>query len=152
LLLAGLLGLAGQGAADDLAAYRVTDPNASFFAVDQRLSAVTPASQTAAPCPEDSLARPIDHFVTIPAFYQDREGWRRASRPFFAFEAQATGFAEAYVRTGAPVHARCLVALLSFWAERRALTTATTARPGTPSSGRPPPPASPIRSCGRSRP
>jgi poly(beta-D-mannuronate) lyase len=121
LLLAGLLGLAGQGAADDLAAYRVTDPNASFFAVDQRLSAVTPTSQTAAPCPEDSLARPIDHFVTIPAFYQDREGWRRASRPFFAFEAQATGFAEAYVRTGAPVHARCLVALLSFWAEWRAL-------------------------------
>ena len=36
-------------------------------------------------------------------------------------EVQATGFAEAYVRTGAPVHARCLVALLSFWAERRAL-------------------------------
>ncbi len=99
----------------------MTDPNASFFAVDQRLSAVTPASRTAAPCPRESLAPPIDYFVTIPAFYRDQDGWRRASRPFFAFEAQAAGFAEAYVRTGAPAQARCLAALLSVWAERRAL-------------------------------
>jgi poly(beta-D-mannuronate) lyase len=121
LVLTGLLGPTGRGGADDLSAYRVTDPDASFFAVGQKRSAVTPASQTVRPCPRESLARPIDHFVTIPAFYQDQAGWRRASQPFFAFEAQATGFAEAYVRTGAPVHARCLVALLSFWAERQAL-------------------------------
>jgi poly(beta-D-mannuronate) lyase len=133
LALAGLAASGGRGAADDFAAYRVTDPNASFFAVDQRRNGVWPASQTAnqtaslatplaeAHCPEESLARPIDYFVTIPAFYQDRDGWRQASQPFFAFESQATGFAAAYARTGEPVHAHCLLDLLSSWADRRAL-------------------------------
>jgi len=120
-LLAGLVAPAGRGGAEDLDAYRVTDPNASFFAVERRRDAASPAHRTADLCPKESLARPIDYFVIIPALYQDPEGWRRASRPFFAFESQATGFAEAYVRTGAPAHARCLMALLAQWAERRAL-------------------------------
>ncbi len=115
--------------ADDLAAYRVANPNASFFAVDHRRNGSWPASQTAGlatplpanRCPEESLARPIDYFVTIPAFYQDREGWREASAPFFAFEAQVTGFAAHYVRAGEPVHAHCLLNLLSSWADRGAL-------------------------------
>ena len=72
-------------------------------------------------CPEDTLARPVDYFVTMPAFYRDPEGWRRASAPFFAFEAQATGFAAEYVRSGDPAHARCLLDLLFSWAERDAL-------------------------------
>ena len=129
LALAGLAASSGRGVADELAAYRVTDPNASFFAVDQRRNGSRPARQAAglaAPlpanrCSEESLARPIDTFVTIPAFYQDREGWREASAPFFAFEAQVTGFAANYVRTGESVHAHCLLNLLSFWADRGAL-------------------------------
>ena len=129
LALAGLAASSGRGVADELAAYRVTDHNASFFAVDHRRNGFRPARQAAglaAPlpanrCPEESLARPIDTFVTIPAFYQDREGWREASAPFFAFEAQVTGFAANYVRTGESVHAHCLLNLLSFWADRGAL-------------------------------
>ena len=133
LAFAGFTASGGRGAADDFAAYRVTDPNASFFAADQRRNGVWPASQTAnqtaglAPplaevhCPGESLARPIDYFVTIPGFYQDRDGWRQASAPFFAFESQVTGFAAAYARTGDPVHAHCLLELLSSWADRRAL-------------------------------
>ena len=121
LALAGVAALAGRGAADDLAAYRVTDPNASFFAREPRQDADLPAGHAADPCPEETLARPIDYFVTMPAFYQDRVGWRRASQPFFAFEAQATGFAADYVRSGDPKHARCLLDLLLSWAERRAL-------------------------------
>ena len=84
LTLAGLAASADRGVADELAAYRVTDPNASFFAVGQRRNRSWPARQTAGlatplpanHCPEESLARPIDYFPTIPAFYQDREGWR----------------------------------------------------------------------------
>jgi poly(beta-D-mannuronate) lyase len=119
LALAGLATVRDTAGAADLAAYRVTDPDASFFAVDLRRSnAVVPA---AAGCPEASLARPVDYYVTMPAFYQDPEGWRRASQPLFAFEAQATGFAADYVRAGDPAYARCLVDLLAHWAERRAL-------------------------------
>ncbi len=129
LALAGLAASGDRAVADDLAAYRVADPNASFFAVDHRHNGSWPASQTAglaAPlpanrCPEEPLARPIDYFVTIPAFYQDREGWREASAPFFAFEAQVTGFAANYVLTGEPVHAHCLLNLLASWADRGAL-------------------------------
>ena len=113
----------------DLASYRVTDPNASFFAVDVRQSGPWPNIQLAATatptsangCPRESLARPIDYFVTMPAFYQDPEGWRHASAPFFAFESQATGFTANYVRTGEAVYAHCLLRLLTYWAERRAL-------------------------------
>jgi poly(beta-D-mannuronate) lyase len=129
LALAGLAASGDRAVAADLAAYRVADPNASFFAVDHRHNGSWPASQTAglaAPlpanrCPEEPLARPIDYFVTIPAFYQDREGWREASAPFFAFEAQVTGFAANYVLTGEPVHAHCLLNLLASWADRGAL-------------------------------
>ena len=39
LTLAGLAASADRGVADELAAYRVTDPNASFFAVGQRRNA-----------------------------------------------------------------------------------------------------------------
>ncbi len=129
LALVGLAASGGRGVAGDLASYRVTDPNASFFAVDQRRNGSWPDSRTVAlatplaanGCPRQSLARPIDYFVTIPAFYQDREGWREANAPFFAFEAQVTGFAANYVRTGEPGQAHCLVHLLSSWADRRAL-------------------------------
>ncbi len=119
LALAGLGALRDRAVAADLTAYRVTDPNASFFAVDRRGSNAAPSSANR--CPRDSLARPIDYFVTMPAFYQDPAGWRRASQPFFAFEAQATGFAAGYVRTGSAAYARCLLDLLSQWAARRAL-------------------------------
>ena len=119
LALAGLGGLREPTAADDLTAYRVTDPNASFIPLDRHRGRPAPASADG--CSRDSLARPIDYFVIIPAFYQDRAGWRRASKPFFAFEAQATGFAADYVRTGSAAYAHCLLALLSSWAERHAL-------------------------------
>lgn len=113
-------GVVRDGAlAGDLATYHVTDRNGSFFAVDHRRSHASAPSATT--CPNDSIAPPVDYFLTMPAFYQDPEGWRRASRPLFAFEAQATGFAADYVRTGDPAHARCLVGLLSRWAARRAL-------------------------------
>jgi len=119
LALAGLNTAGGTADATDLAAYRVTDPNASFFAVDLRRHGATPISANG--CSRDSLARPIDYFVIMPAYYRDLAGWRQASRPFFAFEAQAAGFAADYVRTGDAVYAHCLLGLLSFWAERRAL-------------------------------
>jgi len=119
--LAGIAASASGAAADDLAAYRVTDPDASFFALERPRRDPAPLGQSAADCPEDSLARPIDYFVTMPAFYRDREGWRRASAPFFAFEAQATGFAVDYVRSGDPNSAGCLLDLLYSWAERDAL-------------------------------
>ena len=124
LALSGLAAAADKAQAGDLSAYRVTDPDASFFPVDARPAAAGTDSPTEAPehaCPRETLARPIDYFVTMPAFYRDPEGWRRASRPFFAFEAQATGFAADYVRTGEAAYARCLVGLLAHWAERRAL-------------------------------
>jgi poly(beta-D-mannuronate) lyase len=119
LTLGGLYATGNRADAGDLTAYRVTDPNASFFAVDRRRS--NAASSSGNRCPRDSLARPIDYFVTMPAYTLDPAGWRQASQPFFAFEAQATGFAADYVRTGSAVYARCLLGLLSFWAERRAL-------------------------------
>ena len=103
----------------DLAMYHVTNSNASFFGVDHRHSATSIPSATV--CPSESLAEPADYLITIPAFYQDPEGWRRASKPLFAFEAQATGFAADYVRTGNSAYAQCLVGLLSRWAERHAL-------------------------------
>ena len=119
--LAGFAASTGRGAADDLATYRVTDPNASFFALELPRDPALANGRTVRACPEDTLARPVDYFVTMPAFYRDPEGWRRASAPFFAFEAQATGFAADYVRSGDPAHARCLLDLLFSWAERDAL-------------------------------
>jgi poly(beta-D-mannuronate) lyase len=107
--------------ADDLAAYRVTDANASFFALEDRYNQSGSNAQTELHCPRHALARPIDYYVTMPAFYEDRDGWREASKPFFAFEAQATNFAANYVLSGNPAYARCLIALLSAWADRHAL-------------------------------
>lgn len=120
-MLAGFTASGGRSAADELAAYRVTDPNASFFAVENLRREAWPIGQPPDSCPEESLAQPIDYFVTIPAFYQDRDGWRQASQPFFAFESQVTGLAAAYARTGEPGPALCLLELLSSWADRRAL-------------------------------
>lgn len=122
--LGGLGGAPGRARADDVTAYRVTDPNASFFAPGAERRGAAPAHRIRAaerPCPRDELAEPVDGVVRVPAFYRDPEGWRRASRPLFAFEAQATGFAADYAKSGDPAYARCLVELLGQWAARGAL-------------------------------
>lgn len=128
--LGGLGGAPGQARADDIAAYRVTDPNASFFAREGALASAAnrrfgaparPVRAAEPPCPRDQIAEPIAGVVRVPAFYRDPAGWRRASRPLFAFEAQATGFAADYARSGDPAYARCLVELLGHWAARGAL-------------------------------
>ena len=114
--------LHNRALASNFSKYVVTDSNASFFNVQRHVDSADPINQnTFQDCPRKTLAQPIDYFITIPAFYKDPEGWRRASRPFFIFESQLIEFASHYVETGNSKYAHCLVGLLSYWAERRAL-------------------------------
>lgn len=71
----------------------------------------------------DKLALPIiDHELRMPAFYQDRNAWREAIRPLFAFEDAVSDLAGAYVASGDRYFADCLVDLLHAWAAADALT------------------------------
>jgi poly(beta-D-mannuronate) lyase len=58
----------------------------------------------------------------LPSFYGDREGWREAIRPLFAFEDAVSDLAGAFVATGDRYFADCLVDLLGKWAAADALS------------------------------
>ncbi|MGI9450767.1 MAG: alginate lyase family protein [Geminicoccaceae bacterium] len=117
----------------DLERYVVTDPHAGYFDVAARMQWL---KQTEAPIVKhqierlikevgcrDKLTLPIiDHKLRMPAFYQDREAWREAIRPLFAFEDAVSDLAGAYVASGDRYFADCLIDLLHAWAMADALT------------------------------
>ncbi|MGH6915376.1 MAG: alginate lyase family protein, partial [Geminicoccales bacterium] len=130
MLLASLCAPAGARAADlPLAAFQVRAPDASYFDVEERMRRLgrpasgrdADASRDRAICAPPARIDPIDYYVVMPSFYDDRAGWERANAPFLAFENGVTALAADYVRTGNPCHAHALAKVLRSWAERGAL-------------------------------
>lgn len=117
----------------DLEGYVVVDPSAGYFDVAARRAwlrtttdpllrqAMTRLAREV-DC-RDKLALPvIDHELRMPSFYREPEAWRVAIRPLFAFEDAVSDLAGAFVATGDPYFADCLLDLLGKWAAADALS------------------------------
>ncbi|MBE0488182.1 MAG: alginate lyase family protein [Halomonas sp.] len=141
LLLAGFAGGAGaeellgreEREALDLSAYRVTDPDAGYFDVAERMAELESTDNaillqeldefSRGPSCEQLLAyEPITTRVRIPGYYPNPEEWELASEPLFRFEDSVSMLAGAFIASGDSYYADCLVRYLDHWAEAEALT------------------------------
>lgn len=116
-----------------LPAYRVTDTNAGLFDVAGRMALLEKTDQAviraeierrrvAVTCRAVMSQPVIQSVVDIPPFYGDRDAWRLAVAPFFAFENAVSGLAAAFQATGDVYYAGCLVDMLARWARQDAFT------------------------------
>ncbi|GHA95699.1 alginate lyase family protein [Modicisalibacter luteus] len=116
----------------DLSEYTVTDPNASYFDVHERMALlsqtdnpmlVQQASQLASgpSCRELLAIPPLDDQIRIPGFYPNPDEWKVLSQPLFQFENTVAKLAGAYVASEDIYYAECLVKFLDRWAQADAL-------------------------------
>jgi poly(beta-D-mannuronate) lyase len=109
--------------------YVVRDQNASFFNVPRRISALQAQGDmtiynldmSLEQCEAVAIPAPINTYVRMPLFYEDKAGWREANKPFENFEFYVTGLAEWYVASGDSRYAKCLIKALEHWASSNAL-------------------------------
>lgn len=109
--------------------FRVKDPNASYFNVKERMMYIRkPIMSTwfrfkwsASDCEQLSPIEPVDYYLVMPAFYENRTGWRKANAPLEIFETHVTHLAELYVTKADNSYAMCLAKTLSEWAEEDSL-------------------------------
>ena len=108
--------------------FRVNNPNASYFDVHIRSSFLKTSSNTvflSAKTSEFDCSSyptdPIDYYLVMPAFYENRSGWHKANVPLERFERYITRLAELYVTTANNSYAKCLTEVLCEWAEKDSL-------------------------------
>jgi poly(beta-D-mannuronate) lyase len=109
----------------------VTDPTASYLDVHDRTRLLKatqdPVLRLAAQkfkadnCLEQPTPKPVDRYLSMPAFYVDRKGWEAANEPLRAFETRVTDLAALYVQSGDTTNARCLLRVLDDWAAKDSL-------------------------------
>lgn len=116
----------------DLSEYVVTDPDASYFDVDERLETLHNTDNSLLLSQMDQLEiedscrqlleiPPLTDEIRIPGFYPSPEEWRLASEPLFNFEENVSGLAGSYIATGDIYYGECLVKFLDHWAQANAL-------------------------------
>ncbi|WP_245904544.1 alginate lyase family protein [Billgrantia lactosivorans] len=118
----------------DLSEYRVTDTDASYFDVEDRMALIQETDNPILLQSRDELsmgpscrqllnAEPIRTRGGIPGFYPNPEEWELATEPLFAFEDNVSHLAGSFIASGDDFYADCLVRYLHRWAEAKALTT-----------------------------
>ncbi|EWG98798.1 alginate lyase family protein [Halomonas sp. BC04] len=117
----------------DLSPYTVTDPNASYFDIEERIALLRETQNSLllqhreelanyAPSCRQRLEIPtITERMRIPGFYPTPEAWELATEPLFKFEDTVSELAGAYVASGNTYYAECLVRFLDQWAQDDAL-------------------------------
>ncbi|MGP9767028.1 alginate lyase family protein [Halomonas sp. AOP13-D3-9] len=117
----------------DIAEYRVTDTDASYFDVKERMTQLQQTESSillqltddlslGPSCRQKLNTKPITTRGAIPSFHPDSEEWLLATEPIFAFEDSVSNLAGAFVASGDIYYAECLVRYLHGWAEAEALT------------------------------
>ena len=108
--------------------YTVTDPNASYFDVSDRYNILNSRSDllnysTYSESNFDSceIPTPVDYFLVMPAFYDDKDGWEKAYEPLEKFETYITDTSELYVKTKNDKYAHCVADVLYEWAKKDSL-------------------------------
>ena len=108
--------------------FKVNDPNASYFDVQERMKFINRSNVPAFigrpyafDCSILAIPDPVDYYLVMPAFYKNRSGWQRAWAPLQQFEDYVTKMAKLYVTTGKNSYVRCLAKTLSEWAEKESL-------------------------------
>ncbi|WP_425192132.1 alginate lyase family protein [Halomonas sp. GXIMD04776] len=112
----------------DLSKYTVTDPDASYFDVQERIELIKNTDnpmlmQQAAQlrnslsCQQVLAIPPLSDQIRIPGFYPSPDEWRFASRPLFQFEDTVSKLSGSYVASGDIYYAECLVSFLDHWAQ-----------------------------------
>lgn len=116
----------------DLSEYTVTDPDASYFNVDERQALLASTDNSLLLQERDELKQgpsckqmlaipPITTRLRVPSYYPNPDAWELASEPLFQFEDAVSEMAGAYVASGDPYYAECLVSFLDHWASNDAL-------------------------------
>ncbi len=116
----------------DLSEYTVTDPDASYFDVEDRIELlkntdnsilIQQAAQlkNSLSCQQVLAIPPLSDQIRIPGFYPSPDEWRFASRPLFQFEDTVSNIAGTYVASGDPYYAECLISFLDQWAQQDGL-------------------------------
>lgn len=109
--------------------FKVNNPNASYFDVHIRSKflqksnnkALLSAKSSEFDCSFYPNPKPIDYYLVVPAFYENRSGWDKANAPLERFERYITRLAELYVTTANNSYAKCLAEVLNEWAEKGSL-------------------------------
>lgn len=117
----------------DLSDYRVTDPDASYFDVAERMELLQETDNSLlmqhreeldeyAPSCRQQLEIPtITDQMRIPGFYPTPEAWKLATEPLFDFEDTVSELAGSFVASSDDYYAECLVRFLDKWAQDDAL-------------------------------
>ncbi|GHA95706.1 alginate lyase family protein [Modicisalibacter luteus] len=116
----------------DLSAYTVTDPDASYFDMRQRMALLEDTGNPllmqlahklsyGVSCQQMLDIPPLEKKIRIPGFYPSPDEWRFAVKPLTEFEDVVSRLAGTYVATGDDYYAQCLVKFLNHWAENDAL-------------------------------
>jgi poly(beta-D-mannuronate) lyase len=126
--------------------FKVNDSNASYFDVEERMkfikrhnisifdvedrkkfikrhnrSMLLSVIYYGDDCSKLPIPDPVDYYLVMPAFYENRSGWNKANAPLERFEHYVTGLAELYVATANNSYAKCMAKVLSEWAEKGSL-------------------------------
>lgn len=109
--------------------YKVNNPNASYFDVHIRSKLLQKsdhkflwyAKAFKFDCSSHANPDPIDYYLVMPAFYENRSGWHKANKPLKKFERYVTELAELYVTSANNSYAKCLTEVLFEWAEKDSL-------------------------------
>ncbi|MGQ4879552.1 alginate lyase family protein [Billgrantia sp. LNSP4103-1] len=117
----------------DLSDYSVTDPDASYFEVSERMELLHETENSLLMQHREELAKyapscrqrleipTITKKMRIPGFYPTPDDWKLATEPLFKFEDTVSELAGAYVASGSDYYAECLVQFLDKWAQDDAL-------------------------------
>ena len=116
----------------DVSPYRVQDPMAGYFDLAERRRVMRDMPSLGiiqarlrameySDCQSGRTVPVQDQTITIPSFYGDNEGWRKAVTPFRNIEDAVSNLAAGNLVSPERGYADCLVDLLLRWARRDAL-------------------------------
>jgi poly(beta-D-mannuronate) lyase len=116
----------------DLSAYAVTNPSAGFFDVAARRAKLATTTdhlllreiadiKAMTPCATADQIPVMDGSKPIPAFYEDRDGWKAAITPYQDFEDTVSKLAAQDVVAPESGAGLCMLKLLKRWADGNAL-------------------------------
>ena len=109
--------------------FKVNNPNASYFDVHIRSKflqksndkVLLSAKSSEFDCSSYPNPAPVNYYLVMPAFYENRSGWSKANAPLEKFERYITRLSELYVTTANNSYAKCLAKVLNEWAEKGSL-------------------------------
>jgi poly(beta-D-mannuronate) lyase len=109
---------------EDNIEFKVNDSNASYFDVKERMELIKRHNMSTwsklgwygYDCSKRLIPEPVG-YLSMPAFYENRTGWRKANAPLERFEHHVTHMAELYVTRADNSYAECLAKALNEWAE-----------------------------------